>query len=303
MESAQRIFAATLTPMTGDLSLDHERLARHCRWLLVNGCDGIVVLGSTGEANALSVDERTALVDQLTNSDIPTERLIVGTGCCAAPDTVTLTQHALARGVRRVLLLPPFYYKRVTDDGLFAAFENIIQQIGDESLRIFLYHIPQMTGIPFSLPLIERLIATYPNTVAGIKDSGGDPQHTQTLIDAFPTFQVYAGTEAYLLDVLRSGGAGCITATLNATCRLARDVAEHQESGEAENLQERLTTIRQAFEAFPFIPGLKGMMARWTGDPAWENMRPPHLPLAEKDATSLANALKVLDFRPPIPHE
>jgi len=292
------VFAATLTPMKTDLSIDHEALARHCRWLLKNGCDGIVLFGTTGEANSLTVAERKEIIDMLLEGNPFAERLIVGTGCCAVGDTVDLTRHAQRYPVAGVLTLPPFYYKNVSDDGLFAAFDAVVQGVGAADLRIYLYHFPKMSGVPFSLNLIERFLKSYGNTFAGVKDSSGDFENMKAMIKAFPGFRVFAGTEAYLLDILRIGGAGCISATTNATGSLASEIFRRWESDDMSEAQARLTSVRKAFEAFPFIPGLKTMMARWTENDAWLNMRPPFLPLTREGSADLQERLNALHFRP-----
>ena len=162
------VFAAVLTPQTADLSPDHDALAKHCRWLLDNGCDGLAVLGTTGEGNAFSVDERIAILEGLAEAGIAGETLLPGTGCCALSDTVRLTRRAVELGVAGVLVLPPFYYKNVSDEGLFAAYAEVIERIGDSRLKVYLYHFPQMSAVPLSLALIERLIKAYPDTVVGM---------------------------------------------------------------------------------------------------------------------------------------
>lgn len=294
------VFAASLTPMKDDLSIDHSMLAAHCRWLLENGCNGVIILGTTGEANSLSVSERIELLDTLVDSGVPAYRLLVGTGCCAIPDTEMLTKHALSRGVGGVLILPPFYYKRITDDGLVAVFDRVIQQVGDSRLKIYLYHFPQMSGVPFSHPLIERLVSAYPNVVVGIKDSSGDWDNMKTLCKALPDFRVFAGTEKFLLDILEAGGAGCISATANVTCPLAVEIYKRWQTEDIRQLQDHLTTVRKVFEAYAFVPALKGMMAEWTRQPEWLNMRPPHIPLTEKETAAIETALNKLQFNPGI---
>ena len=179
------VFAAALTPQKKDLRVDYEAFIAHCKWLLMNGCNGIAVLGTTGEANSFSVKERIELLDRLIESGIPPDCLLVGTGCCAIPDTVELTRHAVDHGVGGVLMLPPFYYKQVSDDGLFTTFDYIIQQISDEHLKVYLYHFPKMTAVPFSNAVVERLIRTYPDTVVGMKDSSGDWEHMKFLCENF----------------------------------------------------------------------------------------------------------------------
>jgi 4-hydroxy-tetrahydrodipicolinate synthase len=286
------VYAASLTPLHDDLRIDHETLATHAHWLLANGCDGLVLLGTTGEANSFSVAERMALLDGMIEAGLPPGRLMVGTGCCAVPDTVALTQHAVAHGVGGVLVLPPFYYKNVSDEGVFAAFDQVIQQVGEAALQIYLYHFPKMSGVAFSPALIERLRHRYPHTVVGMKDSSGDVEHMKRTIAAFPDFRVFAGTERYLLDILRLGGAGCISATTNVTCRLAGDVFARRDSEEARDLQARLTAIRTALEAFPFVATLKHLTAVRTRQASWRNVRPP-LHALTPEQTARLEALSV----------
>jgi len=286
------VYAATLTPLKDDLSVHHDALAAHCRWLLNNGCNGIVLLGSTGEANSFAVHERIQLLDALVESGVSAHHLLVGTGCCAVPDTVTLTKHAVQRKAGGVLVLPPFYYKHVSDEGLFAVFDQIIQQVGDSSLKIYLYHFPQTSGIPFSRGLIQRLIAVYPHTVVGIKDSGGDWNNIKTLCADFPHLRVFAGSEKFLLDILKIGGTGCISATTNITCKLAGEIYARWQSDDVSDLQKELTAMRKAFEPYPLLSALKRVMAEWTNQPIWLNLRPPHTILGENETASLLNALK-----------
>ena len=168
------VYAAVLTPFDDSGAPDAGALALHCRWLLARGCDGLSVLGTTGEGNSLTVDERIALLERLTADGIPAQVLLPGTGCTAIPDTVRLTERAVQLGAPGVLMLPPFYYKSVSDDGLFAAFAEVIERVADSRLRIYLYNFPQMTGLSFSMALIERLLTDYPATIVGMKDSSGD---------------------------------------------------------------------------------------------------------------------------------
>ena len=187
------VLVPVLTPFRDDLVIDEERFIAHCRWLRDEGADGLAVFGTTSEANSLSLGERTALLDRLLDAGISPRMLLPGTGCCALPDTVALTRHAVQSGCFGVLLLPPFYYKSVTDDGVFASIAETIARVGDDRLRVYLYHIPQMTGVGFSLPLIERLIAAFPDVVVGIKDSSGDWQNTQANAGAMARFRGVPG--------------------------------------------------------------------------------------------------------------
>jgi len=284
------ILAAVLTPMDEDLKPDHKAFAAHCHRLLAAGCHGLSVFGTTGEANSLSVDERLAALEGLLDGEVPVKTLLPGTGSCALTDTVRLSRAALEAGAAGVLVLPPFYYKGIDDDGLFRFFAEVVERLGDDRLRLYLYHIPQMTGVDLGLSLISRLIDAYPGAVVGTKDSSGDKGRIMTLCREFPDFSVLAGTETLLLETLRGGGAGCISATVNVTSRLARHVHDAHTSGkdeEAEALQERLTELRASIEAYPVIPALKQLMARLTGNEKWRNIRPPLSELDEETAENL----------------
>ena len=293
------VLAAVLTPMDEDLEPDHKAFGAHCHRLLAAGCHGLSVFGTTGEANSLSVDERLAALETLVEGGVPAERLLPGTGSCALTDTVRLSRAALEAGAAGVLALPPFYYKGVGDDGLFRFFAEVVERVGDDRLRLYLYHIPQMTGVDLGLPLISRLIDAFPGVIVGTKDSSGDRERIMTLCREFPDFSVLAGTETLLLETLRSGGAGCISATVNVTSRLARRVYDAHASGsddEAEALQERLTQVRGSIEAYPVIPALKQLMASLTGDDRWRNIRPPLSELDEQSAENLLSSVPLADL-------
>lgn len=288
------IFAAALTPMDEDLNPDHRSFAAHCRRLLRAGCHGLGIFGTTGEANSLSLAERIAALEALIEEGIPGETLLPGTGSSAFTDVVRMSRAALDAGASGVLVLPPFYYKGVSDDGLFRFFAEVIEGVGDERLKIYLYHIPQMTSVGFGLPLIGRLLEAYPGTIAGIKDSAGDVERIESLCREFPDFDVFAGTERYLLDTLRHGGAGCISATVNVTSRLARQVYDaHQagQDGEADTLQQSLTGLRETIEAFLPIPALKYLLGRHTEEEGWRNLRPPLVNFDDEQAQDLVSRL------------
>lgn len=293
------VFAATLTPQNEDLQIDHERMITHCQWLLANGCQGLTIMGTTGEANSFSVKERMNVLDALVKGGIPPHVMMVGTGCCALTDTVDLTWHALEHEVGGILLLPPFYYKQVSDEGVFRAIDEVIQEVGEDDLQVYLYHFPQMSAVPFSLEVIDRLLDRYPDTVVGMKDSSGDWAHMQLIMEEFPELRLYAGTEKYLLNVLLIGGVGCISATTNVTCALADKVVQHwraEHVAQAQELQNRLTAIRETFEDHPFIGALKSFFAHTCNDKRWLAMRPPNVPLSEAESEALNAALNDLQF-------
>jgi 4-hydroxy-tetrahydrodipicolinate synthase len=299
---ASGVFAAALTPLDADLAPDHAALACHCRWLLDNGCDGLAVLGTTGEANSFGLKERLRMLEAIVEADIPPSTLLPGTGCCAVPDTVSLTRHAVEAGCAGVVMLPPFYYKGVGDDGLFAAYSEIIQRLGDERLRIYLYHFPKMSQTPLGLALIERLRKAYPDTVVGMKDSSGDLAGMVAAVEAFPGFAVFAGSDSLLLPVLEAGGAGCITAVANVACHLARRVMDAHAAGDAGEAHAALDAVRKAIEVFPLTAALKEIMANHSGDATWRAVRPPLTPLAADQAAELTARLAAAGATlPPLP--
>ncbi len=296
------VFAAALTPLTAELAPDIARLADHCRWLLDQGCDGLAVLGTTGEANSFSVDERLDILEGLAEAGIPGHVLMPGTGCCAVPDTVSLTRRAVELGASGVLVLPPFYYKNVSDDGLFAAYSEVIERVGDDRLKVYLYHFPQMSATPISYALIERLLDRYPAAVAGMKDSSGDLGNMAGAARAFPGFAIFSGSDELFLPLLQAGGAGCITAVSNVASGLAAKVyAGWKKDGEIEADNGLLVAVRQAIVRYPLAAALKEIMARLTGDGDWRRVRPPLAPMEEGDAAALMGALDDADYSPPPP--
>ena len=295
-QAPRGVFAANLTPYDTDGAPDRVRFIAHARWLLANGCDGVAPLGTTGEANSLSVDERLGLIAALGEAGITGARLILGIGCTAIPDTVRLAKAALAVGAGGCLMLPPFYYKGASEDGLFAAFAETIERTGDEALRLYLYHIPQVSGVPLPLALIERLVKAYPRIVVGMKDSSGDWQNMRTTLAALPGFQLFPGTEEFLLAGLRHGAVGCISATTNVTCTQAQRVFANWRGADADALQEHLTALRKSFDGLPAIPVLKAYLARARGDAGWRAVRPPFLPASEAALATLDGRFAAASF-------
>jgi 4-hydroxy-tetrahydrodipicolinate synthase len=282
------INAAALTPMHPDLSPDLERMAAHCRWLLANGCNGLGVLGTTGEANSFGLHERKAILEGLVARGIPAGVLLPGTGCAALTDSVELTRHAAAQGCRGVLVLPPFYYKNPSDDGLFAYFSELVNRTGGAT-RIYLYNFPQQSAVPFSLALIERLLKAFPGVIKGVKDSSGDYANMKAMIAAFAKdgFEVYSGSDEFVQRILADGGAGCITAASNINARFGAVVYAKRTGPEADAAQAVLNASRKAATSVPLIPGLREIMARSTGDAGWRTIRPPHLPLSREQAEAV----------------
>lgn len=295
-ETLRGIFAPTLTPVETDLSPDVGRWIDHCRWLLQAGCHGLCPFGTTSEANSFGVTERMDMLEQLVEAHIPPRILMPGTGCCALPDTVRLTAHSVQLGCGGVLMLPPFYYKGVSDDGLFRSYAEVIERVGDHRLRIYLYHIPPVSQVGISLALIERLITAYPATVVGIKDSSGDWKNLDALLRTFPGFGIFTGNERFLLQTLQGGGVGSINAVANIIPEPQRALYEAWQTAEAAEMQGEIDLLRSAMQPYPTIAALKEIMAVRHNDPSWLNLRPPLTNLTETERDELLDKVAALPY-------
>lgn len=291
------VLSPVITPFTEDLRPHRVRYLRHCRWLVAQGV-GLAVFGTNSEANSLAVSEKRELLDFLLDAGLPASRMMPGTGSCSLTDAVELTRHALARGCESVLMLPPFYYKGVADDGLFAYFSEVIQQVASPTLKIYLYHIPPVSQVPINHRLIERLLKAYPGNIAGVKDSSGDWNHTRALLKDFQPhgFDVFAGSETFLLQTMQHGGAGCISATANVNPAAILDLFLNWEAPDAGARQAELDQVRAEFSKFSMIPALKSAIAVFQKEPAWARVRPPLVPLSGDQARTLEGALRRMHF-------
>jgi len=293
------VFAPVITPFHEDLSPDPERLIAHCRWLLSQDV-GLAVFGTNSEANSLSVPERIELLDRLVEGGIDPLKMMPGTGCSALSDSVTLTRHAVRNGCGGVLMLPPFYYKGVSDEGLFRSFAEIIERVGSADLRIYLYHIPPVSQVGISVGLVERLTRAYPDIVAGIKDSSGDWNNTLALIErGGADFRVFSGSESFLLRNLGAGGAGCISATANVNPAAIRRLYESWRTPGARELQREVSELRDCLQMPLMIPALKAVVATFLDDPEWETVRPPLTPLGRDQKDLLLKKLAEQNFAMP----
>ncbi len=297
-QSAAGVWAPALTPLTEDLAPDAGRAVAHIRRLLDGGCHGVGLFGTTGEATSFSVAQRMALLEAVLADGIAPQRLMIGTGCCALADSLALTAHAAGLGCKKALMLPPFYYKGMSDEGLFASYATVIDQVGDDDLAIYLYHFPRLSGVPITHGLVERLLSAYPDTVKGVKDSTGDPESCAGFIAAFPGFEVFPGTEMIMLDMLLEGAAGCITASANVNDHAIRGVYEawRAENAEARDLQDGISALRRVLQQNPMIPTLKTIVSRRLGDPAWARLCPPLSPLSAEQTAALDAGLADLGF-------
>jgi 4-hydroxy-tetrahydrodipicolinate synthase len=329
------VLAPVVTPFKDDLSPDRQRFIAHCKWLLSQNC-GLAVFGTNSEANSLSMEERTMLLDELVAAGVDPSRMMPGTGCCSITETVKLTKQAVGNGCAGVLMLPPFYYKDVDQEGLYRYFSEVVQRVGDTRLKIYLYHIPPVAVVGITTGLVERLLAAYPDVIAGMKDSSGDWNNTQTFLDAFAarsagpdptaraarTFDVFVGSESFLLAGMRNGGVGTISATANVnpaaiyelyqkcsgvcvkrrSSRKALGTSASTHPDLDDQQQSELNVVRQVFSSRKFpsmIAALKQAIAIYADDPAWRTVRPPLVELTPEQAKTLAAEFKAIGFTMP----
>ncbi|MEM6463382.1 MAG: dihydrodipicolinate synthase family protein [Pseudomonadota bacterium] len=295
MAKAKRgIYAASLTPSDASGEPDAGKLAAYCRWNLDQGLDGVAPLGTTGEGNSLPFEFRIALPGVFAEAGFASEEVIFGTGSCAAADAVAATKAATDAGFYNVLVLPPFYYKNPSDEGLYAYYARLIEGVGDDRLRVYLYHFPQMSMTPISIGLLKRLRRQFGAAIAGLKDSSGDFVSTLEFVSALDDFDVYPSNEAVLLEGLEKGCAGAISATLNASAALARATLMAQ-GDEADRLQSVLADVRRTIADYPLSAALKQIEAWRTGDEGWLPVFPPQTGLSEAQSKKLRQALMALE--------
>ena len=285
------IIAAVSTPLTRGQAPDIPRFLDHCRWLLANGCVGLAPLGTTGESNSLGMAERRFLIEAIGKSDLPLERLIVGTGSSSAADATHLSRAALDTGVNGILMLPPFFYKNPSEEGLFRYFAAVAEGLKGRTPRIFLYHFPLMSAVPITLNLVRRLRAAFPGVFVGLKDSGVDFANTSAFIDEFPGFEVFAGSETFAAMTLDAGGWGCISATVNLTAPIVADRISCAPGSRAEELDRKIDDLRSEVGALGNVSAVKAVLANYLKDPDWARTAPPNVPLDDAVAQQLADRL------------
>ncbi|PYL23001.1 MAG: dihydrodipicolinate synthase family protein [Verrucomicrobia bacterium] len=306
------VLAPVVTPFKDDFSPDRKRFIAHCKWLLSQNC-GLAVFGTNSEANSLSLEERLNLLDELVAAGVDPARMMPGTGCCSIMETVKLTKQAVGNGCAGVLMLPPFYYKDVSEEGLYRYFSEVVQRVGDARLKIYLYHIPPVAVVGITTGLVERLLAAYPNVIAGMKDSSGDWNNTKTFLDAFAvragraastarpasTFDIFVGSESFLLANMRNGGVGTISATANINPAAIHKLYTEWKNQDADEQQAKLNVVRAVFSSRKFpsmIAALKQAIAIYGNDPEWSRVRPPLVELTPDHAKTLAAELKAIGF-------
>jgi 4-hydroxy-tetrahydrodipicolinate synthase len=286
------VWCATLTPLGDDGGIDHARFAAHARTLLDAGIDGIAPFGTTGEGQSFGVAERTRGLEALVGAGIAPTRILAATGCAALPETVLLTRHAVAQGCIGALVLPPFFWKEVTDDGLFTYYAALIEAVADARLRLYLYHIPQVTAAPIPGSVIARLRTAYPGVVVGLKDSAGDLDHSRALKSRFPDLAVFVGHEPHLHAMLAAGGAGTICGVANLFPQLMRRLFDGAGMPDGDSA---LGTVRRFIDIaveYPLMPAFKALLAHLSGDDAWIAVRPPLAPLSAADRDAMLDRLR-----------
>lgn len=283
------LWCATLTPLDAAGRIDAARMATHAQALLAQGVDGIAPFGTTGEGPSFSVAERRFGLQALLDAGLAPERLLAATGCAAVTDTLELTRHALDGGVVRCLVVPPFYFKDVSDDALFSFYAGLIDTVADPRLRLYLYHIPQFSGVPIAPPVVQKLADAYPGIVAGVKDSAADWTHTARLVECARQLDILCGHEPDLPRLMRAGGAGTICGVANVFPAIVRAVLtpEPRRADEAK-LQRFLDVLAR----HPFLPAFKAIKATQSNDPGWRAVRTPWTALPDSACDSLIASLR-----------
>jgi 4-hydroxy-tetrahydrodipicolinate synthase len=287
------LWCANLTPLTAIGGVDHARLATHIRRLFAQGVDGVAPFGTTGEGQSFSVDERIGALDTLLASGVPPTRIVAGTGCAALPDAVALTLHAVRSGVSRCLVLPSFFYKGLSDDAVYGYFAKLIDTVADSRLRVYLYHIPQVSAVPVPPEVVARLAASYPTIIAGVKDSSGDWNNTAALLERAPELSILSGHEPHLPRLVRAGGAGTICGVANVLPRVVAALLEPNVTQEAE---ARIKAFIDIKARYPFLPAFKAILAEQLGDDGWRPVRVPQLALSEPQRIALLDQLHSAGF-------
>ena len=303
MHKIKGVFSASLTPVNQDFSINTYLLYHHCKWLLTQGIDGLAVFGTTGEANSFNVDEKVKAIEYLINSKINPNKLIPGTGHCSLADTIKFTKKCAELKVRAVLVLPPFFYKGVKDEGVVEFYKNVVEEVGDHDLHYILYHIPQISGISISFEIIEKLTKLYPNNIVGMKDSSGNLDSMLKITKYFNNFSLFSGSDSLALKVCKRGGAGAITAASNISAKLLAYIVNNhkneltiQNFSEIQLLQEK---IRETIFTSEPISVLKALISIKDENTDWNRVNPPlqiiENPQSHKTIINLIELLKRMD--------
>jgi len=296
MSKAEKgVYAASLTPVNASGQPDGKRLIEHSRWLLEQGITGVAPLGSTGEGNSLPLSFRLKVPGMFRDAGFESDKVIFGTGSCATGDAIEATKAVIDAGFTNALVLPPFYYKNVSNDGVYNYFDQLINGVGSDALRIYLYHFPKLSMTPISVPLIKRLKKEFGPVIAGLKDSSGDFNGTLKFVKAADDFDVFPGSEATLVEGAANGCAGSISATSNASPSLTAATYAALGSDKAAALQKTLAAVRLTIADYPLSAALKQIVAWQRSDDSWRAVLPPNTVLTDIQATQLRESLEDLE--------
>lgn len=292
------VYAAVSTPVTPSYRPDLPRFLQHCEWLLQNGCDGLAPLGTTSEANSFGMSDRIGIIEAIAASRLPMDRMIVGSGSCSIEDAVQVSTAAIEAGANKLLMLPPFYYKSPSEEGLYRFFASVADSLRGKAPRIYLYNFPMMSAVPVTLSLFKRLRDAYPGIFVGLKDSSGDFANTKAFIDEFEDFEAFSGSETLAVKTLEAGGWGCISATTNVTASVVAARINAKSEQEQSQLDRKVNQLRGAVASFGNISGTKAVLADYWGDREWARTVPPNVSLTEDQTRRLVEAMDgIADLR------
>lgn len=284
------IYAAVLMPMHADLSCNTDELFFHCHDLLKRGCKGVVLFGTTGEGSSFSIEERLDILDRVLGKGIDPKHIIIGSGSANIPEMVTLAKGAIKKQCTRFLIAPPSFFKNVSEEGVIAFYKEIIQRISHPQLRVLLYHIPQFSGVPITLKIIDALTQEFPECVIGMKESEGNLPFAKTVIEAFPGFKVFVANELQIVEAVHTGAAGAICGFPNLYPELICSLYTQGKRALSENPKE-LKDAMAAIKQFHFIPAFKAIMEKRRGS-IWHAVRPPLMPLSSEQRNALSSILE-----------
>ncbi len=289
------VWTAIMTPLEPDGRIAYDLLSAHCRWLFSKGVDGVTLFGTSGEGQSFSMDERREALEQLLASGIPAAKVSVGTATSALAETAALTRHAAALGVAGALVLPPFFFKGVSDDGVYESFARLCEMLKGVKTRLVLYHIPQVSAVNVAPKVVARLAKAYPDLIAGVKDSSGDWDNTAEMLKLSPQLAIMVGHEPYVPRLLKAGGTGTICGVANVRPDLIRRLHDAAGKPDEAALVDAVTKICTLVTDVPFVPAIKALIADQSGDDRWLNVRPPLVASSAAERKRLVAAVKALD--------
>lgn len=294
------VIAAALSPLQPDGRLDAGRLLKHCQWLLHQGCHGVSLFGTTGEGNSFTVGERRDALAKVVAAGIDPSRIIPAAGCCASDDTIDLVSQSVRLGCKAVLVAPPFYYKNVGEEGVVNSYANAIERIGDERLRLYLYNIPQMTGVVLTRSIIARLMEGFPGIVRGLKDSSGDQDYAPSILENFPDLDLFTGNEGRFSELRRFGAAGTIGGIANIWPSALRTIYDEKDMSRVGEMVDKIERVTAAIDSFTGIAALKYVLAHYWRDENWRWTRPPLESLSDEQGQLLIAEIEEAGYVSPV---